>query len=108
MPTARTLKVQPIYRPQVSGEEKLIGAHAHAATPVGVRARVDMYDDGSEVRWWEFLESDHAGIVAEWQAGTATTIVEAAITAALAADSHTSPYSSAQRTNLVRNDEAYT
>lgn len=108
MATARTLKVQPIYGPAVAGvDEKLVGAHAHQATPIGVRAVVDMHDDGSEVRMWEFLESDHAGIVSEWQTGTATTIVEAAITSALGSDSHTEPYSSTQRTNLVRKSEAY-
>jgi len=108
MPTALTKKCEAIFAPFVGGvDQRAQGTHAHAATSVGVRAFVDMHNDGSEIRVFEFLEVDHAGIVAEWTTGSATTIIEAAITAALAAESHTEPMSATQRTNLVKKSEAY-
>jgi hypothetical protein len=97
-----TLRVGPLYGPLVAGvDQRIQGAGAHGATMIGVYAIVDMHSDGTEIRKFEMLEADYAGIVAEWTTGSLTAVFAASLATEIAADSHTEPINATQRTNLV-------
>ena len=99
---AKSLRVGLVERPPLaSGDEKELGCGQRRATPVGVFAIMDMHGDGTEIEYAELLEADYTGIVAEFQTGSATTVLEASIDAWETAESHTEPITSTQRTNIV-------
>jgi hypothetical protein len=61
---------------------------------------VDLHEDGSVQVWLEAHESDHTGIIAEWNTGSATTLIEAAMVSEIQSYSQTDHLSATQRTKL--------
>jgi len=82
MPT--TLKVLGAHRPMVESARSS-GNHTDFVAAPGLVVAVDRYGDGL-VHLALYLEfADYAGLETEWSGGTATTVLRAAVTAAVEA-----------------------
>lgn len=66
-----------------------------------IRAEVDLDNDGRRRAVLTIQEADHAGVIAEYEAGSATTLLEAALDTEVAALSDVDELSSTQKTNLI-------
>jgi len=66
-----------------------------------VRVEVDLDNDGRRVATLKIAEGDHAGVIAEYETGSSTTLLEAAIDTEVAALSDVDELSSTQKTNLI-------
>lgn len=69
-------------------------------------ARVDLESDGNRIIDVKLDEANHTGLIAEWTAGTATTILEAALDLEIqnideGTDIPSHPMSGTQQTNII-------
>lgn len=83
-------KVHAMHRPSELGEDVAGLANRIVVT-------MDLDGDGTRLVNVTLDEADHAGLIAEWETGTATTVLSAAIDAELALISDPDELSTAQR-----------
>lgn len=79
---AVNMKVVSVRRPLVNVADAN-GATVATAPAAHLEVTVDRYADGTTVQTVDVHFSSHAGLEAEWEAGTATTLLAAAIADAL-------------------------
>jgi hypothetical protein len=89
---AKILAVSPLYAPATSAS-----AAPNAVSMVGVLVRLDLDNNGRRVVDRPLLETVYAGLVAEFNTGSATTVLDASIATDLATIANTDTISSTQR-----------
>lgn len=85
--------------PHSTGPEYLQGIGPEEDLDV-IEFLVDLYGDGTILLWMEAAEADYTGLIAEWVAGSATTILESAMQTEIQAFSFTDRLSATQRANV--------
>lgn len=67
-----------------------------------IEITMDRFGKGTNVQVFQFPFADHAGLQAEWEAGTATTVLDAVVAAAMAGLAwETSELTTAQRAYIA-------
>ena len=69
-------------------------------TSAHILVRLDVFGDGSLIVERKLKESDHAGLIAEWEARFVVTILNTAIQAAVDAEDNTDPLAALQRARI--------
>ncbi len=92
-------KLIDVWRPHV--QTKLSAGPGAMADADWLVARIDLEDDGRRVRNQELLFSDYAGLEAEWEAGSATTVLNTSVQAAVDALDDDDEISAAQKSLLA-------
>lgn len=80
-----------------SASPSAMGGVVNAA---GLIVRVDLDGDGQRVTELELLEADYSGLIAEFETGSATTVLDASIATAVAAHTQDDPLSTTQRSYI--------
>lgn len=74
-----------------------MGASVDAA---GLVVSVDLDNDGQRIAQLELLEADYTGLIAEFETGSATTVLDASIATAVAAHTQEDHLSATQRSYI--------
>lgn len=94
---AKVIGVRPKLENDSSASPSCMGGAVEAA---GLIVTIDLDGNGYRIAQLELLEDDYSGLMAEFAAGSATTVLDASIATALAAHTQADPLSSTQRSYL--------